>query len=114
MMVIDLEKLKTNVRKVLIAMAMEDEMPMDMNDLDIDEVFNIAQAIDTASSILCHEGPNKESIIEQLMIIRREYYENPLQVLDTVEGVQVSADFEYKLSVGEFVKHTKLVDYGDI
>lgn len=112
---------KANVKQVLVEMASNDELPMDMNELDIDEVFDKADkltknehiykfcdVIDKANNFLIDS--DEANVIEQIEIIKYYCKKNPTFAIDHLNGVQVVEQFEYTFTVEEFLKEIGVID----
>lgn len=113
---------KASVKEVLVSMTANDELPMNMNDLDIDTVFEKAQEItendifyknavayDLAGNYLYQEN-DENDLVTQVNIIREALAENPTTMIDHLDGVQVFEQFEYDFTVQDFLKEIGLID----
>ena len=118
-----LEKIifKANVKQILVEMASNDELPMDMNNLDIDMVFDKADeltkldanyknavAFDKANDYLLDS--DELDVIAQVNFIREVFKTNPNVIIDHLDGVQVVEQFEYDFTVQDFLKEIGLID----
>lgn len=115
---------KASVKQVLVEMTINDELPMDMNDLDIATVFEKAQVItenddnyknavafDKAIDYLVDESQDGGlDVIDQVNTIRQHLVEHPTIMIDHLDGVQVVEEFEYDFTVQDFLKEIGLID----
>lgn len=116
---------KANVKQVLVEMASNDELPMDMNELDIDMVFEKADeltkndanyknafAYDKADEYLVDESQDDGGldVIAQVNIIREEFKNGYVGMIDYLDGVQICEQFEFTFTTQDFLKEIGLLD----
>ncbi len=106
---------KEAVKSVLVEMACEDKIPMDMNDLDIDKVFKKAKKIaknddyfknakayDRANKFLVPDG--KADVIAQVNVIREEFERDPGGMIDHIDIVQPIERYEFHFTNKDFLE----------
>lgn len=112
---------RETVKSIIVEMTCNDELPMDMNELDIDAVFDKAeemvkedenyknaQAYDLAGEFLV---PDDElDVIEQVNAILEEYETDPSGMIDHVEGVLPTEQFQYSFTNKDFLSQIGLID----
>lgn len=103
----NLAEIKYNIKRILVLMAIDDRLPMDMTELDMDTIFDTAVAAVKAGDYLV--GDEEEEIIDQVHAIVREYNSgNETGMIDHIDGVWVCEKFEYSFTVKDFLDQ---IDY---
>lgn len=109
--------LRQAVKDVMCDMAVNDKFPLDLTCLDIDDVFEKAElkVKDTEAYVLaCRiEGAgeflttDEVSAEEQLKLIEVQALIDDSEIIDYIDGVQVCYDYEYEITVRDFLKRIK-------
>lgn len=96
----NLAKIKTYIKAIIVSKAMDDTLPMDMTELDIDDLFDLAEACIKAEEFLCDDETN---IVEQVRAIIRE--DDATTMIDHIEDVCPIEQFEFNFTVKDFLEH---------
>ncbi len=111
--------LRQAVKDVMCDMAVNDKFPLDLTCLDIDDVFEKAELkvkdseayvlacrIESAGEFLTTDEANAE---EQLKLIEAHSLRphGLRDLIDHIDGVQVCFDYEFELTVEDFLKRIR-------
>lgn len=96
----NLAKIKTYIKAIIVSKAMDDTLPMDMTELDIDDLFDLAEACIKAEEFLCDDETN---IVEQVRAIIRE--DDATTMIDHIEDVCPIEQFEFNFTAKDFLEH---------
>jgi hypothetical protein len=109
--------LRQAVKDVMCDMAVNDKFPLDITCLDIDEVFKKAELKikDSEAYILLlrierageYLSTSDVEASEQLELIEAQALVDDSEIIDYIDGVQVIEDYEFELTVKEFLKRIK-------
>ena len=99
----NLSSLKEYIKEILVSKSIDGTLPMDMAQLDVDGLFDLAEACIKAEKLLCIE---EASIVDQVRAIINE--ENKATMIDHIEGVCPSEQFEFAFTVKDFLEQIGL------
>lgn len=94
-------KIKTYVKAILVSRAMDDTLPLDMTELDVDGLFDLAEACIKAEDLLSYNGCVE--LVEQVRAIINE--ENKAKMIDHIDNVCPIEKFEFTFTVKDFLGH---------
>jgi ribosomal silencing factor RsfS len=97
----NLAKIKTYIKAILVSKAMDDTLPMDMTQLDVDGLFDLAEACIKAEEFL---NTDEKSIVDQVRAIVNEQEYEPTTIIDYIDGVQTIEEFEFTFTVKDFLE----------
>lgn len=95
----NLDKIKNYIKDILVSKTMGDTLPMDMTQLDIDGVFDLAECCIKADEFLCVD---ETSVVDQVRAIINE--EDTSTMIDHIENVCPIEKFEFTFTVKDFVE----------
>lgn len=99
----NLEHVKGNIKEILVWMALNDTLPMDMTELDVDHLFDVAvAAIKTDQYLDTSEVPATHQLLEILQT------EDTGGMVDYVDEVQMAETFEFTFTIKTFLEHIGL------
>ena len=96
----NLDKIKSYIKEILVSKAIDDTLPMDMTQFDVDGLFDLAEACVKAEEFLCND---EISIVEQVRAIINE--EDTTIMIDHVDDVCPIEQFEFNFTVKDFLEH---------
>ena len=97
----NLAKIKNYIKDILVSKAIDDTLPMDMTQLDVDGLFDLAECCIKAEEFLCVD---EASIVDQVRAIISEQEYEPTTMIDYIDGVQVIEQFEFTFTVKDFLE----------
>jgi hypothetical protein len=97
----NLAKIKNYIKDILVSRTIDDTLPMDMTQLDIDGLFDLAEACIKAEEFL---NTDENSIVDQVRAIISEQEYEPTTIIDYMEGVQTIEHFEFTFTVKDFLE----------
>jgi hypothetical protein len=102
----NLGRISRNVKHVLVLMAVNDTLPSDMTQLDIDRVFAIASAAIKSDEYICTD--TDEETIEYIMLLIEASEEDDSQMIDHIGDFSPVEKFEYTFTIRDFLEHIGL------
>ena len=100
-----IDKIKNYIKDILVCKAVDDTLPTDFNQLDIDGLFDLADACIKAEDFLCVD---EVSVVDQVRAIIRE--EDTTTMIDHVEHVYTVEQFEFAFTVKDFLEQIGYAD----
>ncbi len=95
----NLSNIKGYIKEILVSKSINGTLPIDMTQLDVDGMFNLAQACIKADEFLCN---NETIVVEQVLAIITE--ENKAIMIDHIEGICPNEQFEFAFTVKDFLE----------
>jgi hypothetical protein len=92
-----MDKIKSYIKQILLSKALDDTLPMDMTELDVDGLFDLAKACVKAEKFL---SSDEDNIVDQVRAIIRE--ENQEAMIDYIDGV--CPIFEFSFTPNDFLE----------
>jgi hypothetical protein len=96
----NLAKIKNYIKDILVSKAIDDTLPMDMTQLDVDGLFDLAEACIKAEEFLCVD---EASVVDQVRAIINE--EDTSTMIDHIDNVCPIEQFEYNFTAKDFLEH---------
>lgn len=96
----NLAKIKSYIKDILVSRAIDDTLPMDMTQLDVDGLFDLAECCIKAEEFLCVD---EASVVDQVRAIINE--EDTTAMIDYIDGVQIIEQFEFTFTAKDFLEH---------
>ncbi len=95
----NLAKIKSYIKVILVSRAIDDTLPMDMTQLDVDGLFDLAECCIKAEQFLCVD---EASIVDQVRAIINE--ENKVAMIDHIDNVCPIERFEFSFTAKDFLE----------
>ncbi len=96
----NLAKIKSYIKDILVSRTIDDTLPMDMTQLDVDGLFDLAEACIKAEEFLCVD---EVSVVDQVRAIINE--EDTSTMIDHIDDVCTIEQFEYTFTAKDFLEH---------
>ena len=94
----NLDEIKSYIKNILVSRAIDDTLPMDMTELDIDGLFDLAEACIKAEEFLCVD---EASVVDQVRAIINE--EDETKMIDYIDDVCPIEQFEFNFTAKDFL-----------
>lgn len=95
----NLAKIKSYIKDILVSKTIDCTLPMDMTELDVDGLFDLAEACVKAEDFLCVD---ETSVVEQVRAIINE--ENQTAMIDHIDNVCPIEQFEFNFTAKDFLE----------
>ncbi len=95
----NLAQIKSYIKDILVSKTIDNTLPMDMTELDVDGLFDLAEACIKAEEFLCVD---ETGIVDQVRAIINN--EDETEMIDHIDNVCPIEQFEYTFTAKDFLE----------